>query len=200
MNMKGVIKMKRKFSLIFLCVLLAFAAQANALLITPDSGSLVFPVTKWVGDDTANLNAGDISDIVGETVQELYKQNTGNPLPPDTGPLAGSYQTTFTPTSDPEDALIDVSGPYIYSSAYLFVKDGNSSPAWYLFDLFGIGWNGTDDIKLEDFWAGEGTAGKGSISHVALYGGDPVPEPISMILFGTGLVGVGGYVRRKFKK
>jgi hypothetical protein len=26
---------------------------------------------------------------------------------------------------------------------------------------------------------------------------DPVPEPISMIFFGTGLVAVGGYVSRR---
>lgn len=29
---------------------------------------------------------------------------------------------------------------------------------------------------------------------------DPVPEPVSMLLFGTGLVAAGGYVRRKMKK
>ena len=29
---------------------------------------------------------------------------------------------------------------------------------------------------------------------------NPVPEPVSMLLFGAGLVSIGGYVRKKFKK
>jgi len=30
--------------------------------------------------------------------------------------------------------------------------------------------------------------------------GTPIPEPVSMLLFGTGLVGIGGYMRKKFKQ
>jgi hypothetical protein len=36
--------------------------------------------------------------------------------------------------------------------------------------------------------------------NIALATTQPIPEPVSMLLFGTGLVGIGGYIRRKYKK
>jgi len=36
--------------------------------------------------------------------------------------------------------------------------------------------------------------------NIALATTQPIPEPVSMLLFGTGLVGIGGYLRRKYKK
>jgi hypothetical protein len=183
-------------SLMILCTFMIFSEKAHALLILyPNSQDPDPPAAtdKWTGNETANLNAADISGIVGVPgLQELYKQNVSESL--DTGTLAGSYATTFynTPT-DPADALIDVNGTYLYGTAYLFVKDGNQEPAWYLFNLFAFGWNGIDDIKLEGFWPEQG-----AISHVAIYGnGTPVPEPATIFLLGAGLIGLAGYGRKK---
>jgi hypothetical protein len=55
-------------------------------------------------------------------------------------------------------------------------------------------WNGTDPISLEGFWPNQG-----AISHVSIFGTTPVPEPTTMLLLGSGLLGLWGF-RRKFKK
>lgn len=177
----------------FLCViLLGFGAQAHALLITPESGTI--DVCRYEGDQTSQAEidvwiAANIGDI-----DELYKQNVGGS---EVGALADSYRTEFfnTPT-DPSEAIITYTGDGpIATDAFLLVKDGNQSPAWYLFDLNCFDWNGMVPLELEDFWPDQG-----AISHVSLYGGQSVPEPATMFLLGTGLLGLALFRKSRFKK
>ena len=158
--------------------------------ITPDTT----PV--WIGTDNSNLNANEIEDVVGTSLNltELYKQDVGGP---ESGGFASSYVTTFSNSpSDPSDALIDyIGGSAItgFEELYLYVKDGEHDPAFYVFDI--SGWNGTDDLVLEGFWP-QG----GAISHVTILGGGTstnVPDGgATMALLGLGL-GAIGFVRRK---
>ncbi len=143
---------------------------------------------------------------------ELYKADsypetdTGDPVPPlraepaaESGPLNSSYGTVFefTTSDDYIGATITydpTGGPAVDCSieCYLLVKDGNHSPAAYLFDLaLGSAWDGEMDLVLKNFWLGNG-----SISHVALYGNiSAVPAPAAFWLFGTALLGFIGISR-----
>jgi hypothetical protein len=164
---------------------LALAAQAQALAISPgdeiDSG-----------DQTSQSEIDAYLALNYPGLDELYKQNVGGT---ESGSLAGSYETTFSNTAqDPSDALIEYVGGPIAEDAFLLVKDGNQTPAWYLFDL--SAWNGTDDLELTGFWPDQG-----AISHVSLYGGTTtVPEPGTLLLLGSGLFGLALYGRKSVKR
>ena len=179
------------FNLIIFCALLAFATQAHALLITPDSPT---PILK--GDQTSqSVIDVFIAGTIG-SAKELYKAEVDDGEVT-TLALWDSYETVFSDTpTDPSAATITWTGPGIVDSpAFLLVKDGNHSPAWYLFDLTAELWDGMETLYLTDFWPKQG-----AISHVTLLGDtQPVPEPATMFLFGVGLAGLAGF-RRKFKK
>jgi hypothetical protein len=188
--------MKRLISLVVLCGLLAFSGYANALSITPGTSYLTS------GTDTSQsaINSA-INSILGASTL-LYSSEVQQSGPPtEAGALMNSYETTFSNTAnDPADALIQYTGGTIVGGhQFLLVKDGDVNahpgiPSWYLFDLTALGWDGMADLALTGFWPNGG-----AISHVSLYGTSaPVPEPATMLLLGSGILGLAGF-RKKFK-
>lgn len=176
--------------------LLVFAAQAQALLLRPAD-------TTCTSNINSNFNEAQVEAWVlscfGRTVDLglLYKAEVNEDGPPfESGPFAGSYQTTFFNTlTDPSDALIDyISGlAIVCPECFLVVKDGNQTPAQYLFDIGS--WNGTDDLILSGFWPNQG-----AISNVAIWGGAParqVSAPGTIALLGLAIAGLAFVARRK---
>ena len=168
-------------------------SSAHALSITPAT------TPQWTG--LVNSTSGALAEIAGLGITlgtEVYKQDQG--AASDSGSLANYYKTTFSDTpTDPSGATIaqTVAGAPAPSpvAKYLLVKDGDHAPAWYLFDLQALGWNGTETLSLSAFWPDQG-----AISHVSLYGSQPqrtVPDGgATAALLGLGVLGLAA-IRRK---
>ena len=164
--------------------LAAVESRAAALIITPTS------TVALTGNQTSQSQiAAAIASTLGSST-ERYKANVGVPVS-ESGSASAYYETTFSNTAtDPEDAYIAWVGPLAIKAlgSFLLVKDGNQTPAWYLFNLSNLGWTGNQDLDIQDFWPGNG-----SISHVTLYGTEtvtpppgsfnPIPEPGAMTLW-----------------
>jgi hypothetical protein len=172
-----------KHLLIANMIVMALCSAAYADLILSPGGEFSSGDQTAQSQIDATLSSLGISNL-------LYKDNVGGS---EEGAFASYYTTVYSNDPlDPKDALITWDGGDFITGGYLLVKDGNQSPAWYLFDIGS--WDGQETLQLNDFWPNQG-----AISHVSIYDGgmNPVPEPSTMLLFGTGIACLLGYARRK---
>ena len=173
--------------------------RASLVTITPDDCTIG---SCWTTEQQSALKISEVESLIGESdLVLLYKsEQSDSEGSIDSGLFASSYDTTFlnSPT-DPADALMEyIGGASIDCFAcYLLIKDGDHSPAQYIFDLSDLsylsiagGWDGVMDLFLDGFWPD-----KGAISHIAIYG--VVPLPAAFWLFGTALIGFVGISRRR---
>lgn len=181
-------------------LLVGVSAASAAPTVTYGTTSLTSPCA--ITNNNSNTAVEPLVEsaaCANADLQLLYKADVGtaaNPATIETGPFAGSYDTTFSNTSlDPEDAIItftDGSAIDCSRGCFLSVKDGKNTPAIYAFDI--STWDGVASIVLTDFWVGSG-----AISNVAIWGpggGGKVPEPGTLGLLGLGMLGLVALRRR----
>jgi len=187
--------MKRTLGAVCFVAAISLAPAANdaqALTITPLDAA-------FQGYTNPPSNGGMLADAnaaCGDCLTPEVYNSDG-----DSGVLGGSY--TYVQADD-HNGTLSYDGGSTFTGGFLFVKDGQANPNWFVFDLTALGWDGVTNLVLQDLFVADGIPEgdkNGGISHITLYGGSgptSVPEPATLSMLGVGLFGLS-IARRRAK-
>ena len=174
----------KKLSLALGALAIAMLPASSALADTFDfnfSGALF----SGTGTFTANFNSGDqwtITGVTGSVSSGLVTSNIDSLLAP------GTYPTGFLQSPN-DNILIYPSLSGLFGDPIYFDHNGVS---FSLADGNNVNLN--DTIGLE--WAVATQSNITELDSISVSAA-PTPEPSSLFLFGTGILGVAGVIRRK---
>ncbi|SPD76122.1 exported hypothetical protein [uncultured Desulfobacterium sp.] len=163
--------------LIGICLALATTCKADMLVIDidpPDSDTN----PQWVTPSSVSEEESWLEGLLGG-VNVFYLGKDSSP---------GDYNDGFWDKDvEGDDLMPAVDWVYAILKYGVGKPDVTNPDHWAIID--------NDDDNLVDF-AGLGL-GVDSLSHITYFGPSPVPEPATMMLLGTGLVGLGWFGRRR---
>jgi hypothetical protein len=213
--------MKKTMVVAILAGVLTFGIVATSQANFITNGDFESGLTGWTQSGDVNLGTAGTSPLSGKYALLGYDYNSGTSsisqtfdIPDGTVQLAISFSYVFggsdSSTSNYDTALARLR-QYIWGTTEIDSQDilNPTSPAGYGQGTYSI----TVDVASWWWWdattgnlmfrlseGGSGTNSTFAIDNVSVYDPDcvsPVPEPMSLLLLGLGLLGIGAVRRKK---